>query len=139
MAIRDKIRANASSELRPGEQIEAVFAAQTSSPYLMVLGVVPFLAVNEYYTVVATNQRILLCKSGKLSSTAVKSVQRELPRQTIIGPATGLWYQTSVLGETIRVHKRWHKDIQLADSLTQQPKVPSPPSDLAPPTLESSG
>src|ERR1700735_5371305 len=114
MAIRDKIKGNAAAQLRPGEQIQSVFVGQTASQYLILLGVVIFLAVNEYYTVIITDQRILVCKSGKLSSTKVKSVLRELPRQTIIGPATGLWYKTSVLGEPVRIHKRWHKDIASA-------------------------
>jgi hypothetical protein len=120
MAIRDKIRANAASQLQPGEQIESVFAAQTANQYLVLLGVVVFLAVNDYYTVIVTDRRILVCRSGKLASTKVKSVERELPRQTIIGPAKGLWYKTSVLGVPVRIHKRWHKDITTADSLAAQ-------------------
>jgi hypothetical protein len=120
MAIRDKIRVNAAAQLRPGEQIQSVFAGQTASQYLILLGVVIFLAANDYYTVVVTDQRILVCRSGKLSSTKVKSVLRELPRQTAIGPATGLWYKTAVLGVPLRIHKRWHKDIATADSLGNQ-------------------
>jgi hypothetical protein len=126
MAIRDKIRGNATTQLRPGEQIQSVFVGQTASQYLILLGFVVFFVVNEYYTVVVTDQRILVCRSGKLSSTKVKSVVRELPRQTIIGPATGLWYKTSAVGEPVRIHKRWHKDIAVADSLAAQSPGPSP-------------
>ena len=120
MAIRDKIKGNAAAQLRPGEQIQSVFVAQTASQYLILVGVVVFLVTNEYYTVVVTDQRIVVCRAGKLSSTAVKSVLRELPRQTILGPTTGLWFKTSVLGEPVRIHRRWHKDIELADSLAAQ-------------------
>jgi hypothetical protein len=120
MAIREKIRANAAAQLRPGEQIQSVFTGQTASQYLILLVGVIFLVTNEYYTVVVTDQRILVCRSGKLSSTKVKSVLRELTRQTRIGPATGLWYKTAVLGEPLRIHKRWHKDIATADALANQ-------------------
>jgi hypothetical protein len=123
MAIRDKIRANAAAQLRPGEQIQSVFTGQTASQYLILLGAVFFLATNQYCTVVVTDQRILVCRSGKLSSTKVKSVLRELTRQTRIGPATGLWYKTEVLGGPLRIHKRWHKDIATADSLANQRPV----------------
>jgi hypothetical protein len=120
MAIRDKIRTNAAPQLRPGEEIQSVLVGQTSSMWLMLLGALPFLIVNQYYTIIVTDQRVLVCRSGKLTSTAVKSVARELPRQTIIGPAHGLWYKTDALGETMFIHKRWHKDIETADSLANQ-------------------
>lgn len=120
MAIRDKIRQNAAAHLRPGEQIQEVFAAQTASQYLILFGAVIFLAANEYYTVAVTDQRILVCQSGKLSSTKAKSVDRELPRQTRIGPPSGLWYKTEALGTPVRIHKRWHKDIEAADARVDQ-------------------
>lgn len=45
---------------------------------------------------------------------------RELPRQTRIGPAGGLWYKTEAFGVPVRIHKRFHKDIEAADSMAGQ-------------------
>jgi hypothetical protein len=120
MAIRDKIRTNAAPQLRAGEQIQSVFTGQTASAWLIVLGALPFILINRYYTIIVTDQRILVCQAGKLTSTAVKSVLRELARQTLIGPAHGLWYKSTALGEPVYIHKRWQKDIEAADALADQ-------------------
>ncbi|MGK2957413.1 MAG: hypothetical protein ACSLFB_03225 [Acidimicrobiales bacterium] len=48
--------------------------------------------------------------------TPIKEVMTELPRNTNIGPASGLWYRCSTLGERLYIHKRFHKDVVLADS-----------------------
>jgi hypothetical protein len=41
-----------------------------------------------------------------------------LPRQTLIGPAHGLWYRVDSLGERLYINKRFHKDIRAADGVT---------------------
>ena len=116
MAIRDKMRRNSESLLQPGEQVQAVFGAQTASNYLMMLGVLPFLLVNQYRVVVVTDRRILVARSGRLTTTPVRDVLRELPRKTKIGPTSGIWWMSSSLGEPLRVHKRFHKDVDAADA-----------------------
>ncbi|MEL7157729.1 MAG: hypothetical protein AAFN30_14155, partial [Actinomycetota bacterium] len=61
MAIRDKLRANAQPHLEPGEQVQAVFACQSHSAWLMVAtGVIPFVIFNTYMTVAVTDRRILV-------------------------------------------------------------------------------
>lgn len=40
----------------------------------------------------------------------------ELPRSTRLGPATGLWHQIPAGAETLRVHRRFFKDIETAES-----------------------
>jgi hypothetical protein len=65
---------------------------------------------------VVTDRRILVCRSGRLSTTKVHEVLHELPRTTQIGPASGLWYKCETLGERLYVHKRFHKDIAQADA-----------------------
>lgn len=60
-----------------------------------------------------TDRRILVCHSGRLRTTPVKDVVHELPRNTKIGPASGLWYKTA-LGERLYIHKRFHKDVAAA-------------------------
>ena len=41
----------------------------------------------------------------------------ELPRSTRLGPAAGLWHQIPLGRETLRVHRRFFKDIETADSV----------------------
>jgi len=116
MANRDKLRSNASHILQPGEQIQAIFGAQTMSPYLSLISVFIVLFGNAYRVVVVTDKLILVCRSGRIRVNLVKDVERELPREWAIGPAHGLWYRTEVLGETLYINRRFHKDILAADS-----------------------
>ena len=74
MAIRDKIAANSARFLEPGEQIQSVFdPAQTASQYLILIGLLPFILVNKYRCVVATDRRLLVLDAGKLTTTKPKS------------------------------------------------------------------
>jgi hypothetical protein len=98
MAIRDKIRANAEHLLAPDEMIQAVIAAQTVSQYFALVSYWVILFSNAYRVIVPTDRRILVCSSGRFRTTPVREVLRELPRQTTIGPAHGLWYRTESLG-----------------------------------------
>jgi hypothetical protein len=116
MAIRDKMSANAAPHLQPGETVQAVFGAQTHSQYFFLISAFVLLLFNSYRVVVATDRRILVCRSGRLSTTAVNEVLRELPRSTRIGPPSGLWWKTESLGERLYVHKRFHKDVNAADA-----------------------
>lgn len=64
-----------------------------------------------------TDRRILVLDSGRWSATKATAVVRELPRSTRIGPPTGtIWYRTESLGETLRIHRRFHADIERADA-----------------------
>jgi hypothetical protein len=116
MAIRDKLRASAAAYLQPGEQIQAVFNAQTTSQWFALISFWIILISNAYRVVVVTDHRIVVYQAGRLNTTVIKGVLRELPRATQIGPAHGLWYRTDVLGEKLYIHKRFAKDVAVADS-----------------------
>jgi len=118
VAIRDKITANAQPHLRQGEQVQAVMGAQTASQYLVLAAYIVFYLVNSYRTVVATDQRILVFDSGKLSTTKARSIVAELDRRTVLGPPKGLWHPVTLGNETVRIHKRFFKDIEQADALS---------------------
>lgn len=118
IAVRDKIRENAAPYLQPGEQIQAAYAGQTFSQYWALLSVLILLIKNGYRAVVVTDRRIIVFNTGKFSQAVVKNVVRELPRATVVGPATGLWYRTEALGERLYFNKRFHKDINGADGAT---------------------
>lgn len=108
--------------------MQAVIAAQTASQFLALLGLLPFLLANRYRCVVVTDRRILVLDSGRVATAAPKSIVRVLPRSTRIGPPTGaLWYVTGNLGETLRIHKRFHPDIQAADAAAGGALPPPPP------------
>lgn len=116
MAIRDKIRDKAQPQLQPGEQIQAVFSGQTQSQWLILLGYILFFILNSYRCVVVTDRRIVVFDSGKFAQANPTSILFEVPRSTRLGPPSGLWHTISFPSEEIRVHKRFHKDIEQADA-----------------------
>jgi hypothetical protein len=46
-----------------------------------------------------------------------KTIVTSLPRTTQIGPPNGLWWKCTSLGQPLYIHKRFHKDVEKADSL----------------------
>ena len=117
MALRDSMRDSAAQYLRPGESIQAVIGAQTASPLLAGLtGVFVFLGLNRYRILAVTPARILVLDAGKASMKKARGVVLELPRPTRLGPATGVWHQIPAGSETLRVHRRFFKDIETADA-----------------------
>jgi hypothetical protein len=107
LAIRDKLRENAAHHLQPGETIQSVFCAQTTSQYFALISYWIILLSNAYRVVVVTDRRILVCKSGRLRMTPVND----------IGPPSGLWWRCETLGERFYIHKRFHKDVNAADGV----------------------
>jgi len=114
MALRDKMLKNAQPYLQPGEQVQAVFGAQTSNQWWILLFGVWFLIKNRYRVVVATDRRIVILAGGVWTTTKVSGVAGELPRATVMGPPSGLWWKSERLGG-LYVHKRFHKDVTQAD------------------------
>lgn len=117
MAIRDKLRSNAAHVLQPGETVQAIFCAQTASPYWALLSYWIVIFKNAYRVVIVTDRRIVVCRSGRLRTTPVNSVAGEFARATRIGPATGLWYKCETLGERLYINRRYQKDVETADAL----------------------
>jgi len=124
MAIREKLRANVQPFLGPGEIVQAVFSAQTTSQYFALISFWIIILRNSYRVVVATDRRILLLQSGRFSMTPAKSILAEFPRATRIGPAHGLWYKCESLGVPLYIAKRFHKDVEAADlaALNERPE-----------------
>jgi hypothetical protein len=117
VALRDSMRDSAAQYLRPGEPIQAVIGAQTNSQWLAALtGIFLFLGLNRYRILAVTPTRIVVLDAGKSSMKKARGVVTELPRSTRLGPGTGLWHQLPVGQEKLRVHRRFFKDIQIADS-----------------------
>src|SRR5580704_502982 len=115
MALRDSMRTSAAAYLQPGEPLQAVIGAQTASPLLAGLtGVFVFLSLNRYRMLAVTPNRIVVLDTGKMSMAKARGVVMELPRSTRLGPATGVWHQIPAGDETLRVHRRFFKDVEAA-------------------------
>jgi hypothetical protein len=117
VALRDSMRDSAAQYMRPGEPIQAVIGAQTASPLLAGLtGVFIFMGLNKYRILAVTPTRIVVLDAGKTSMKTARGVVTELPRSTRLGPGTGVWHQIPAGGETLRVHRRFYKDLDTADA-----------------------
>jgi hypothetical protein len=117
VALRDSMRESAAQYLLPGEPVQAVIGAQTASQWLAALtGVFVFLGFNHYRILAVTPTRILVLDAGKATMKKARGVVMELPRSTRLGPATGLWHQIPAGSETLRIHRRFFKDIETADT-----------------------
>lgn len=118
MALRDTQLNSAAPYLQPGEPVQAVFGAQTASQWVAGLaGIFVFLGLNRYRILVVTPARILVLDAGRMSFKKAQGVVMELPRSTRLGPATGLWHRIPAGAENLRVHRRFFKEIQAADSV----------------------
>ena len=115
------MRESAAQYLRPGEPIQAVIGAQTASQWLAGLtGIFVFLGLNHYRILAVTPSRIVVLDAGQSSMKTARGVVTELPRSTRLGPGTGVWHQVQVGREKLRIHRRFFKDIQAADSALAQ-------------------
>jgi hypothetical protein len=111
------MRESAAPYLRPGEPVQAVMGAQNTSQWLGVLtGFILLLVINRYRILVVTPTRILVLDAGKTSMKKARGVVMELPRSTRLGPGTGMWHQIPAGNETLRVHRRFFKDLETADA-----------------------
>jgi hypothetical protein len=117
LALRDSMRNSAAPYLQPGETVQAVFGAQTASQWLAALtGIFVFLGLNRYRIFVVTPARVLVLDAGKVSMKKARGVVAELPRSTRLGPGAGLWHVIPAGDEKLRVHRRFFKDLETADS-----------------------
>ena len=122
MALRDSMRESAAEYLQQGEAVQAVIGAQTASQWLAALtGIFVFLGFNRYRILAVTPARIVVLDAGKTSMKKARGVVMELPRSTRLGPATGMWHRIPAGSETLRVHRRFFKDIETADSAVGAP------------------
>jgi len=133
MALRDKLAQRAAPYLEPGEQIQAVFLAQSGpSPYWILLTAFIVIFSAGYRTVVVTDRAIVLLRNGRLVGTRAKAVHLRGPRNVWLGTPTGLWGQIR-LDTRYWVHKRFHKDVAYANQMLQVMYPYGPPPQHAPP------
>jgi hypothetical protein len=117
VALRDTMRTSAVQYLQPDEPIQAVIGAQTASQWLAALtGIFLFLGFNRYRILAVTPHRIVVLDAGKASMSKARGVVMEMPRSTRLGPGSGIWHQIPAGQETLRVHRRFFKDLDVADN-----------------------
>ena len=54
-----------------------------------------------------------------------QGLDRRLPRSTRFGPLSGLWGKSQALGAKTHIHKRFHGDVEVADSLAGAAVAPA--------------
>ena len=105
--------------LQPGEPVQAVIGAQTASQS-------PRGADPEYLSSSASTgtgswpsrPTGSSCSTpGKTSMKTARGVVTELPGSTRLRPGTGMWHRIPAGSETLRVHRRFFKDLDAADSV----------------------
>jgi hypothetical protein len=117
MALRDKLRERVQPLLEPGEQVQAVIPCQTGpSPWFAALSYLYVFFGAKFWLLVATDRNLVAMKASVWVPFKPKSVEQRLPRSTRIGPVSGLWGKSDVLGKT-HIHKRFHRDVEIADSM----------------------
>ena len=118
MAPRDSMRASAAQFVEPGETIEQVLGAQTTSPITApLIGAVIALIINRYRIVAVTDRRILVLDAGKWTPRTARAVVTELPRATRLGPTSGPCTKIETPTGKIYVRRYFFKDVNAADSL----------------------
>lgn len=132
MALRDKLVRRSVPYLEPGEQVQAVFLAQSGpSPYWMFLTLLILLFAVRYAVVVVTDRGIVVLRAGLFSPSFPKRVVARLPRATWLGEPHGLWGKIQ-LDRRYYVHKRFHKDVVAANQMLTA-MYPAGPPPMAPP------
>ena len=116
MALRDKLRERTQPFLEPGEQIQQIFLAQTASQYTVIVPIW-FLLQNRYRVVAVTDRAVVVLDAARLQNSKPTAVLNRLPRATPLGTPSGMWAMLDLGGEKLRVHKRFHKDIEEASGI----------------------
>jgi hypothetical protein len=111
MGLRKRIRRQAASHLNPGETIQAVFPTGTQYRLDCI--------------VVVTSRRILVFQSSRVIFK-IKSLKKELPRNTRLGPTHGRnnhgnGYACPALGPHQYIYRRWFADVEAADAAIHGP------------------
>lgn len=127
MALRENLAERAGQYLEQGEQIQAIFLAQSGpSPYWSLLSSLIVVFAAGYRTIVVTDRAYVILRNGRLSGTRPKAVASRQDREVRLGHPTGLWGSIT-LDRRYWVHKRFHKDVRAADDALDALLAARPP------------
>lgn len=118
MGVREKAAKNVQPLLEDGEVLQTAFPAQGGiNPNLLILtGYLAAFWLAKYVVVAVTDRRIAVFKASPMSTTKPKELIASYPRETRLGPVSGLWGKIELGGTRYYVHRRFHRDIQTADA-----------------------
>ncbi len=119
---RSKVAAAVAEYLREGEVVHAAICAQNkgSGAYAALGAAAPL--TMKFYWIVATDLRIIVFNASATGVTKVKGIDRELPRETQIGPPNGKGsltrslYRTDALGERVFIPRPYWGEVKAADA-----------------------
>ena len=124
MAIRDKLEKNVQSYLEPGEKVQAVFPATSGpSPHFLLLTGYLLAFAMKWVIVAVTDRRILVLKTSMLGMTKPNELLGTFPRETQLGPASGVYAKVDLGGTRYHVHRRFHGDVKTADAVAAAPQL----------------
>jgi hypothetical protein len=117
VALRDKLRDRVQPMLEPGEEIQAIFLAQSGpNPSLLFLTYL-IMFFSKYWVVAITDKRIAFFKAGPMAPSKPKALSESYPRDTAIPEPTGrLWTALELGGSRYWVHRRFWNDLRTASS-----------------------
>lgn len=120
MPLRDKLATRASHFLEPGEQVHAVFLAQSGpSPYWSLLSAWITIIGAKYGMVAVTDRSIVVLRNGRFRNTFPNRVVLRTPMNAMRGEPSGLWGQIHIGDTRYWVHRRFHKDVTAAYQFIQ--------------------
>jgi hypothetical protein len=124
MALREKLRERVQPLLEPGEQIQAVFLAQTGpNPNFMFLTWL-VLFWTKYNVAAVTDKRIAVFRASRMAPSKPRELAASYPRESKLGDSSGaLWGSFELDGTKYWVHRRFRKDVRAADDAAPAPSA----------------
>jgi Protein of unknown function (DUF2510) len=116
VSLRSKLADRARRYLEPGEQLQAIFMAQSGpSPYWGLL--TPIMSFfSKFHQVVATDRAILVLDASMWTPARPRQLRMRRPRDFYFGRLSGLWGSFVLDNRKYWVHRRFHKDVAAADA-----------------------
>lgn len=128
MSLRERLTEGTTPHLESGEAIKHIFVCQTGpSPYWSLLTYLMAFSVKVHIFAV-TDRSIVILRTGMFAQSKPKHIEKRFPRETRLGPVSGLWGKIELDGEKYWVHKRFHKDVDAADAELGQGQGLAPPA-----------
>ena len=125
--MQNKLAARVQPLLPPGSQVRHTIVCQTGpNPWFFLLTYLVYFWI-QYRIVVVTDTPSTCCGPARARSGRRRCVAT-LPRQTRLGPVSGLWAKIELLGERLWVNKRFQKEIEAADAAARQVTPPAAPA-----------
>jgi len=116
MALRDTLCERTQPLLEAGEEIRQIMMVHSGgSPYLGVISGAVVLVAGSYHIIAVTDRSVVVLDAHRLARTRPRALVRRLPRETRLGPVSGIWSKVQ-LDRQYYVHRRFHKELNAADA-----------------------